>query len=226
MNRCVIALFTRAPERGKVKTRLARTHGEEFAFDLASAMLADTLAVCASIEVTTRLFLTPDEFDGGSLWAGITSPQGGGDLWTRLLRADMLLRGEGFERVVFLGSDAPDVPPRLVEAAFASLETRPLVVGPALDGGFYLLGSARHLPDELFESVPISAPDTLARLTENLHRLRRERDFDFRTLGAWRDVDEEADLRLLIERISATPDAAPRCRTVLEKYGMLQKGQF
>ncbi|BCM90521.1 hypothetical protein IAD21_02375 [Abditibacteriota bacterium] len=221
MNRCVIALFTRAPEWGKVKTRLAQTHGDEFAFDLAGAMLADTLTLCASIEVTTRLFLTPDGFDGRLVWSGTTSSQGEGDLWTRLLRADAHLRGEGFERVVFLGSDAPDVPARLVEAAFASLETRPLVVGPALDGGFYLMGGARRLPDDLFEGVPVSARDTLAHLTENLHRLSRERDFGFRTLSAWSDVDEEDDLKLLIERLRDTPDAASHCREVLEKYGLL-----
>lgn len=221
MNRCAIALFTRVPERGQVKTRLALTHGDEFAFDLATAMLADTLDICASVEVATHLFLTPDDFEGQTIWSGPTLAQGGGDLWTRLLRADAHLRDDGFERVVFVGSDAPDVPPRLVEAAFASLETRPLVVGPSLDGGFYLLGSARHLPEDLFEGVPISARDTLAHLTENLHRLRRERDFDFRTLGAWRDVDDEADLKLLIERLDATREFAPRCRTVLERYGLL-----
>jgi hypothetical protein len=84
-----------------------------------------------------------------------------------------------------------------------------------------LLGSARHLPDELFEGVPISSRETLAHLTDNLHRLRRTRDFEFRTLGAWRDVDDEADLEMLLERLQATPEAAPRCRAILESHGLL-----
>ncbi|RYX86082.1 glycosyltransferase [bacterium] len=221
MNRCVIALFSRAPEVGKAKTRLAQTHGDDFAFDLATAMLADTLALCASIKVTTHLFLTPDEFDGQQLWSGVTNAQGGGDLWARLLRADAHLRAQGFERVVFIGSDSPDLPSHLLEAAFASLESLPLVVGPSLDGGFYLLGSARHLPAYLFEGVPISARDTLSHLTENLHSLSHDHDLAFRTLSAWRDVDDEADLKLFIERLGEAPNAAPRCRVVLSRYGIL-----
>jgi len=216
----VLAVFARAPELGRAKTRLARTHGEKFALELARAMLLDTLELCAQIEVTTRLFITPDGFDASSLWSGKVHLQGEGDLWTRLLRADSRLRDEGFKRVVILGSDAPDLPPSLLEAAFASLEERPLVVGPSLDGGFYLLGSARRLPDELFEGVPVSSRETLARLTENLHQLSR-RDFEFRMLGAWRDVDEEEDLQLLVERLRENEDAAPHCRAVLKNHGLL-----
>lgn len=223
MSRCVIALFARVPQLGRVKTRLCRTHGDEFAFELAGAMLGDTLALCASIEATTRLFLTPDDFVGSSLWAGTTSAsaQGEGDLWTRLLRADALLRTEGFERVAFIGSDAPDLPLHLIETAFDSLETQPLVVGPSLDGGFYLLGSAFPLPEEVFAGVPISARDTLEHLTRNLRRLSSEGDFDFWTLASWRDVDEEEDLKIFIERLRGTPTTAPQCQAVLERYGLL-----
>ena len=221
MNRRAIALFARAPQLGRVKTRLARTHGDEFAFELAGAMLADTLALCASTPATTRLFLTPDEFDGSALWSGTTSPQREGDLWTRLLRADALMRAEGFGDVVFVGSDAPDLPSRLVEESFAALETHSLVVGPSLDGGFYLLGSARPVPHDLFDGVPISARDTFAHLMDNLRSLSRERGLNFQALNSWRDVDEEEDLMIFIERLRGTPDAAPRCRAVLERHGLL-----
>ena len=216
----VLAVFARAPELGCVKTRLARTHGDEFALELSRAMLLDTLELCAQIEVSTRLFLTPDDFDFHSLWNGEVHPQGEGNLWTRLLRADARLRKEGFERIVILGSDAPDTPPRFLEAALASLEDRPLVVGPSLDGGFYLIGSARHLPDRLFENVPVSSRETLAHLTENLHQLRR-RDFDFRLLTAWRDVDDDEDLGLFIKRLQSSEDAAPHCRKMLKEHGLI-----
>ncbi len=216
----VLAIFARVPERGKVKTRLAQTHGDDFALELARAMLLDTLELCAQIEVPTRLFLTPDNFNSSELWNEKVHPQGEGDLWTRLLRADAHLRNEGFERVVILGTDAPDTPPQLIEAAFASLETRPLVVGPSLDGGFYLLGSARRLPDELFEQVPVSSRETFAHLTENLHQLRR-RDFEFRVLSAWRDVDDDEDLKLFIQRLRNNENAAPHCRAVLKERGLI-----
>ena len=164
--------------------------------------------------------MSPDDGEVPRWW-GEVRPQGEGDLWTRLLRADASLRSEGFERVVFIGSDAPDLPPALLLAAFDCLEERPLVVGPSLDGGFTLLGSARHLPDEVFEGVPISSRDTLAHLTTNLQKLARSPGWDFKMLGAWRDVDDEADLELLVERLRENPEAAQGCRALLEEHGLL-----
>lgn len=220
----VLALFARAPKLGRVKTRLARAWGDEFALELYRAMLGDTLELAERAReqraFSIIVFLSPAQ---GELfeWQGEVRDQGEGDLWTRLLRADAQLRFDGFERVVFIGSDAPDFPESLLRAAFDCLEERPLVVGPSLDGGFTLLGSARRLPDELFQDVPISSRDTLARLTQNLHRLARSPGWDYQTLGAWRDVDDEADLEFLIERLREDEQAAPRCRATLEARGLL-----
>lgn len=220
----VLALFTRAPQLGRVKTRLARTRGDQFALELHRAMIGDTLELAHRAQQSRAfevvVFVTPDE---GAVegWRGEVRAQGEGDLWTRLLRADARLREDGFERVVFIGADAPDLPIALLGAAFDSLENRPLVVGPSLDGGFTLLGSARHLPDELFEDVPVSSRDTLARLTQNLRKLARSPGWDYATLGTWHDVDDEADLQFLVERLREEEETAPRCRALLEGRGWL-----
>ena len=218
----VLAIFARAPEKGKVKTRLARTRGDEFALELYRAMLGDTLELSHLAQQKRELhiivFLTPDDGELAD-WLVETRPQGEGDLWTRLLRADARLREEGFERVVFIGADSPDLPVATLCAAFDWLEERPLVVGPSLDGGFFLLGSARHLPDELFQNVPVSERDTLARLTQNVRKLARSPGWDCQTLSAWRDVDDEADLEFLVERLREKEGAAPRCRALLEREG-------
>ena len=210
-----LAIFARAPELGRVKTRLARTRGDEFTLELHRAMLGDTLDLALRAQEDRAfeivVFLTPDEGEVEGWW-GATRAQGEGDLWTRLLRADAHLREEGFERVAFIGADAPDLPPELLRAAFDCLEERPLVVGPSLDGGFYLLGSARHLPDEVFENVPISSRHTLAHLSQNLRKLVHLPGWDYMTLRAWRDVDDEEDLQLFIERLHENPGAAPGCR--------------
>ncbi len=220
----VLALFARAPELGRVKTRLARARGNEFALELYRAMLGDTLELAERAQEKRAfhiiVFLTPahsELFD----WPGEVRDQGEGDLWTRLLRADALLRSEGFGRVVFIGSDAPDLPPSLLQASFDCLEERPLVVGPSLDGGFTLLGSARRLPDGLFQDVPVSSRDTLARLTQNLRKLAHSPGWDYQTLGVWRDVDDEADLEFFIERLREDEQAAPRCRAFLSEQGFL-----
>jgi rSAM/selenodomain-associated transferase 1 len=219
-----IALFARAPELGKVKTRLARTRGDEFALALYRAMLGDTLELMRRAreerELRLLVFLSPDESELTG-WRGETRSQGDGDLWTRLLRADARLREEGFERIVFIGADSPDLPLALLGAAFDCLEERPVVVGPSLDGGFYLLGSARRLPDEVFQQVPVSSRDTLAHLTQNLRKLAGLPGWDYRTLAAWRDVDDETDLQLLLERLRQNPHAAPRCRAFLLEQGVL-----
>lgn len=221
----VLALFARAPEFGQVKTRLARARGDEFSLEFYRAMLGDTLELARRAQEERSfnivVFETPAQSELREWWDDVR-PQGEGDLWTRLFRADTHLRAEGFERVAFIGSDSPDLPESLLCAAFDCLEERPLVVGPSLDGGFYLLGGARHLPDELFENVPVSSRDTLARLTQNLRRIARAPGWNYQTLSVWRDVDDEADLQFLIERLREKENnAAPRCRAFLAQRGLL-----
>jgi len=211
--RSAIAVFARAPERGRVKTRLSATHGEEFALELYRAMLGDTLALCTASGTETHLWISPDAFDASPLWNGAVHGQGEGDLWMRLLRADSALRDAGFARVVILGADSPDMPAARLREVFQKLENHSAVVGPSTDGGFYLLGSALPLSEELFLGVPISARETLARLRQNLPP-------DYVTLPAWRDVDDAADLSLFLERLRENPASAPRCRAVLTGRGM------
>jgi len=209
-----VAVFARAPERGRVKTRLAATHGDDFALELYRAMLLDTLAVCTASEIETYLFVSPDEADASSFWNGPVHGQGEGDLWTRLLRADATLRDVGFARVVIIGADSPDLPPSFLRDAFETLENHSTVVGPSTDGGFYLLGSSSCLTEELFLGVPISAHETFACLRRNLPP-------DYATLPAWRDVDDADDLSLFIKRLRENVASAPRCRQVLTQHGLL-----
>jgi len=210
----VVAVFARAPERGLVKTRLAATHGDDFALELYRAMLLDTLALCTASGIETHLWISPDEADAGSFWNGPVHGQGEGDLWTRLLRADTALRVAGFERVMVIGADSPDLPAAFLREAFAALEGHSTVVGPSTDGGFYLLGSSNCLPDELFVGVPISTRETFACLRRNLPSY-------YATLAAWRDVDDAADLSLFLERLWENLASAPRCRAVLTQHGLL-----
>jgi len=213
-DRGVVAVFARAPERGRVKTRLAATYGDGFALELYRAMLTDTLAICTESGVETHLWISPDEADASSFWNGPVHGQGEGDLWIRLQRADATLREAGFARVVIIGADSPDLPASFLRGAFAALEDHLTVVGPSTDGGFYLLGSALPLSESIFSGVPISARETFARLQQNLPP-------DYATLPAWRDVDDAADLSLFIERLRKNRDSAPRCRAVLATRGML-----
>ncbi len=123
--------------------------------------------------------------------------QGEGDLGARIER---VLRNalQLASLAIAIGADAPALPARLLEAARDALGRADAVIGPADDGGFYLLG-LRTCPVRLLAGLPWSAPDTFARTTERL----RERGLRVEVLERWFDVDRPEDLdrlRALIQR--------------------------
>ena len=143
-----IALFARYPTPGAAKTRLISALGEAGAATLHRKLVELTLAAVRASGLPFELRMTGAAPAAFAAWLGDTVPlvpQGEGDLGERLARvpAPMLL----------IGSDCPDLTPRhLIEAATA-LETAPAVLGPAADGGYWLLGLARAMP-QCFAAMP------------------------------------------------------------------------
>ena len=121
-------------------------------------------------------------------------PQGPGGLSDRLTRLSARLFGEGASAVVFMDSDSPTLPTAYVRAALARLRAEPgeCVCGPADDGGYYLLGSARHTPG-LFEGIPWSSERVLAVTQERAAAA----GLAMHLLPPWRDVDTPDDLAWL-----------------------------
>ncbi|MGH7664354.1 MAG: TIGR04282 family arsenosugar biosynthesis glycosyltransferase [Gemmatimonadaceae bacterium] len=161
-----LIIFARAPVAGQVKTRLAADLGTARALDIyrwLGVRILDRLASLQSCEL--RVAFTPA--DGELLvrdWLGdipAYEPQVGGDLGQRMAAAAASRFTAGAARVCVIGTDCPAVDAAVVEEAFTALDAADVVFGPATDGGYYLVALARPLP-ELFESVPWSAPDTLA----------------------------------------------------------------
>lgn len=172
-----LVLFARVPERGRVKTRLAATIGEDAALDAyrrLGACVAESLAASTSDEVQgdgweVVIACTPDDGEpairdwlGGS-WRVVG--QGAGDLGERMAAAIGGRLTEGAGRVVVVGTDCPSLDRTLVAEAFARLDTCDAVFGPASDGGYYLVGvrgeAARRALPALFAGVPWSTSDTL-----------------------------------------------------------------
>jgi rSAM/selenodomain-associated transferase 1 len=159
-----VVVFLRAPRAGSVKTRLAAALGEDAALDVYRDLLAATFAALAD-QAGVELRHTPD--DAGPeiapmLRAGwAAAPQGGGGLSERLARAvdDAFRSGAG--RVLVIGSDCPYLTGGDIGEALDALEESDLVLGPALDGGYWLIGLRRPAP-YLFRGVPWSTPDVLA----------------------------------------------------------------
>ncbi len=192
----VLGLFAKHPVAGLVKTRLAWATSPEWAARVAAAFLMDTVDRLARVQARRVLAFTPD--DSEAYFAEIVRgrfelvPQGGGDLGRRMASFFSDQLANGAEHVLLVGTDSPTLPLVLVQQAFAELERADVVLGPATDGGYYLVGCARRLPP-IFEGVAWSSPrtlaDTIARLTDPGCRLA--------LLPPWYDVDTADDWEML-----------------------------
>jgi rSAM/selenodomain-associated transferase 1 len=200
-----ICIFAKPPIPGQVKTRLAAAIGAEAAARLARTFLEDTIDSVRALPWAQPALATtaPLEMDLPVIL------QGEGDLGTRIER---VLRA-ALERTpvaMAIGADAPAVPSRLLESARAALRDADVAIGPAEDGGFYLL-ALRQCPDGLLADVPWSHADTLR------ETLRRFHDLGLRAtvLDPWFDVDRPGDLLRLRASIIEGKLLAPRTDRVL-----------
>jgi uncharacterized protein len=191
-----LAILAKAPVAGRVKTRLCPPLTTDEAMRVAWICLEETARRAPPPPEIARSFLFLDgaaspEIRSLASERGLTIlPQCEGDLGARLGDAFRVLRDRGSERVVAIGADTPHLDPELLAESFQELEAHDLVVGPAEDGGYYLIGS-RGPADELFESI---AWGTHAVLDATLARARSLG----RTVGTLRpgyDIDDEATLR-------------------------------
>jgi rSAM/selenodomain-associated transferase 1 len=192
-----VLVFTRYPQPGSTKTRLARVLGNRGAADLQKKLTEITLT-------RVRQFLQKNRaaavvyHEGGSRetmfqWLGPDldyRAQSGGDLGQRLSEAFGTAFGQGCVRVVIIGADCPDLLASHLEEAFTSLRSRDLVLGPATDGGYYLVGLSRPEP-ALFAAVPWGTGNVLQKTLE----IAVQKGLSFRQLETLRDVDRPEDLQ-------------------------------
>jgi uncharacterized protein len=194
--RRAVLVFVRAPEPGTVKTRLAAAIGAEAALRVYRRLAEHTLREAAALAgegVQVRVHHTPaGACDAVRAWLGagpVYLPQAEGDLGVRMEDAFARAFAEGAERVVIVGSDLPDVSAGLLRRAFGLLDAHPAVLGPARDGGYYLLGLTRPV-DGIFRGIEWSTPDVLA---ATLARFRAA-GVEPVMLEELADVDEVQDL--------------------------------
>jgi hypothetical protein len=187
-----ILVFVRAAEAGRVKTRLAAAIGAEGALRVYRRLAEHTVREARAVDAELRIHFTPADRElQVRAWLGDARylPQAGGDLGTRMEAAFRAAFADGAERVVIIGSDLPDLSAALLRDAFAALDTYPAVLGPARDGGYYLLGMRAPIPG-VFDGVPWSTPEVL---TLTLERLRAA-GIEPALLATLSDVDEVGDL--------------------------------
>ena len=162
-----LCIFTRYPEPEKTKTRLIPAIGADAAARLQRAMTTHTLATVKTVASTCHVAVEV-RIEGGNpaqfrqcFGADLHYvPQGPGDLGERMRRCVGAALHAGAESVVIIGTDVPDLDTAMIQTAFASLRTHDLVLGPATDGGYTLIGLRRVIP-ELFEHIPWGTGDVL-----------------------------------------------------------------
>lgn len=191
-----LVIFTRYGEPGKTKTRLIEKLGAEGAAELHREMTVHTLAWAKRL-TQCRLLGIVIRFEGGGealmrQWLGdelTYRSQGDGDLGERLERAFAAGFGEGMKAVVIVGTDCPGLTADRVGEAFEALRRCDLVLGPATDGGYYLIGLRRLVPD-LFTDIAWGTDKVFTRT----RRLAERLGLSVGTLEALPDVDRPEDL--------------------------------
>ncbi len=218
-----LGLFLKKPEPGKVKTRLAKTLGDAFAARVYTAFVSDLFKTLHGLqEVQIFVFFTPDDdqiavedflksiTDKGLREQIQLVPQGEGDLGHRMVRAFKRLE-KAVERGVLIGTDFPTLKGSTLEAAWQALDSNDLTLGPALDGGYYLIGMKDSHP-ELFEGVNWSTESVFS------ETIQRSENLGLKTviLEEGDDIDDEKDLKNLFQMLRNQPDLAPETLLVIQ----------
>jgi hypothetical protein len=194
-----LLVFARLPERGGVKTRLAAEIGDDRALAVYSAMLRDTLASIGESKEDTEvevMWAPTESADGDALSRAFgqrsLAMQTGNTLGDRLSMAF----SERFffhqtERIVAVGVDDPTIPRPLIDAAFALLESCDWVVGPARDGGYYLIGCRGPAFDnEAFHGIAWGTSSVFSSTIAKIRAWQR----NLAVLPMRSDIDTAADL--------------------------------
>lgn len=199
-----LIVFTRYPEPGQVKTRLVAALGPEGAADLARRLAQEALAwgLLLARQEPLRLEVRHEGGHPAAMrsWLGLAPlvrPQGQGDLGRRMARALHQALAEGEERAVLVGTDCPHRDDRMLAQAFQALAEHDLVLGPAQDGGYHLVGLRRPAP-AIFQDMAWGTSQVLGQTLEAARRA----GLSVHLLPTLPDIDRPQDLPLL--------EAAPR----------------
>ena len=194
-----LAVMAKAPLAGQVKTRLLPALSAEEAAELARSLLVDQLHHLEKLDdADGYLVFAPEK--GRRLMEALAPScfrlfsQQGDDLGSRMEAIFSKLFATGHRNIILIGGDLPPVPLVFFTEAYAFLHSanRRVVLGPSRDGGYYLVGCNRPIP-EIFRNMSWSHPQVLAQTREKLTAL----NVACHLLPSWFDIDTPADLRYL-----------------------------
>ena len=189
MSKNLLLIFTRNSELGKVKTRLAKTVGDETALKIYIFLLQKTREVSLKVSSDKAIYYSVkirenDIWDANSYQKHL---QMGDDLGVRMQHSFQNSFKDGYQKVVIIGSDLYDLTPEIIENSFTQLDTSDVVLGPAKDGGYYLLGMKKLHPT-IFQNKEWGTATVLKETLEDL------KDKKVSLLEELNDVDVYEDI--------------------------------
>ena len=213
-----IIVFTRFPVEGKVKTRLAKNMGNKFAVSFFRVCAEHIFRQLLKVKETgPELFLfcsEENEIEQVMKWAGNNFKyysQQGSDLGIKMFNAFNTVFKKGYKKVIIIGTDSPDVSMNIIQSAISALDNFSVVIGPANDGGYYLLGFKSKLID-LFSGIEWSTNSVLDNTIEKL----KDSKVNYFMLDELTDIDTLEDLQYWFKHYKG--DAAHPIKVFLETY--------
>lgn len=213
MLRWAAVVFAKLPEPGRVKTRLHSLLSPKQAAEVHQACIADTLAKMSLVpgcRKWLRVAASPEQAQEFGRELGLSGRwrvgiQHGRDLGARLEEAFQSAFRSGFQRVMVVGTDTPWMESNLVLRAFQLLRTTDTVIGPTVDGGYYLIGARKMIPG-MFRSIPWGTRYVLDRTLAAV----RKAQASCRLLRRDFDLDRPADVEKVRELLRENKKRAPR----------------
>ena len=216
-----VLVFLKAPVIATVKTRLTKDLAPEAVLDLYRSFVADTLQTLAGSGYRTTICYYPSHHRTVvEKWLGpgyTYRPQHGRDLGERMAHALTNAFAQGVPRALLVGTDVPDLPAEVFDEAFEALHENGVVLGPALDGGYYLIGfRAAAFWAPAFRKIPWGTDQVLS---ETLTILRAA-GCKVHLLPSWRDIDGWQDLEALAREDRGPKATAAHTRACLTRLGL------
>lgn len=213
-----LVIMARYPQIGATKTRLARTIGDDETLRLYRAFLTDLAHKFAGHMCDLHWAYTPANIDYMSFMATLAPtltgymhafPQQGQDFGARLHHAFQYTHDQKYQRTIVIGSDSPQISMKIIMQAQKGLDTADVVLGPADDGGYYLIAMRR--PYDVFTGIPMSTSIVAQKTIE----LAQSQGLKVHTLEQLFDIDELSDLLRLAHLLETDSSLAPETATHL-----------
>ncbi len=190
-----LLIFIKNPEKGKVKTRLAKTIGEERALTIYLYLLNHTRTITSKLSNCDKFLFYSNYLDNADEWSNTLFEkylQQGTDLGARMQIAFEKVLAKGYEKVMIIGSDCAELNTPILADAWTKLQQHDAVIGPAKDGGYYLLGM-KKLPPNFFQNMEWSTSSVYEKTIKRLSSAA----LSYAVLPTLSDIDHEADLASL-----------------------------